>query len=300
MDLVKFVFGLFFLITASNARAFTNDELVGTALSYDQEDSYPYDCKAFVQQVVNQELGDYLGTGYCQAYLDLGSEVSGGITNAQRGDVIQISTASSYNYCTEDNNDDFVTGMHTAIFLEDLGDGVIRVVDSNFVGSYDVGVHDWDIDSWMDTYSSLYLHVYRLGSTTQDEYVFNEWREMESDWSTKVCTGVTGGSGTNWVYTCTTERYSFSRYSTAYVLSGIHNVREDHHFRTLFYRNGSYYSTDYSSWNYVGSDVWEHAYTWPSFYGLYTGSYVAYVYVDTVDDGSNDWEYLDYVPITIY
>ncbi|MCF6276711.1 MAG: hypothetical protein L3J07_02560 [Candidatus Magasanikbacteria bacterium] len=106
---------MFFCV--SSVYAFTNDELAGTALSYDTENVYPFECKGFVQQVINQELGATLGTGYCQAYLDLGSEVSGGITNAQLGDVIQINTSSGYESCSAYNNTTFVTGMHTAIFF---------------------------------------------------------------------------------------------------------------------------------------------------------------------------------------
>ena len=291
------VLGFMFLFMASSAHAFTGDELAGTALSYDGE-GVAYQCKGFVQQIINQELGDYLGTGYCQAYLNLGYEVSGGIVNAQRGDVIQISKTD---LCTDAGAESFTTGMHTAIFLEDLGGGVIRVVDSNFVGSYEVGVHDWDIDDWMNTYSNLYLHVYRLGTSSQNEYVFILRRQLAgNDWSTKACTGVTGGAGSNWVYTCTYESYAISWYQTMYVLSGIHNVREDHHFKTDFYRNGVYYTTKYSGWNWVEPYVWEHAYTWASISGMPTGSYEALVFVDTVNDGSDDWEYLDYVPVTVY
>ena len=282
--------------------SFTNDQLAGMALSYDQEDmssgSYG-ECKAFVQAVVNQELSDSLGTGYCQAYLDLGSEVSGGLTNAVRGDVIQINDSSNYNDCS-DSDENYHSGMHTAIFLKDNGDGTIRVVDSNYVASETVGVHDWDIDDYMDSYPSLNVHVYRLGSTTQSDYINNVYRTIDpvDDYTAKACQGITGGAGTNWVYSCTVEDYTYSQYETVYILGGIHNIRADHQFKVVFNRNSSYYSTSYSGFNYV-SGVWEHAYTFPSLYLSQTGSYVAYIYVDTDDDSSDDWEYLDYVPFTV-
>ncbi|MCF6276710.1 MAG: hypothetical protein L3J07_02555 [Candidatus Magasanikbacteria bacterium] len=183
--------------------------------------------------------------------------------------------------------------------MEDLGSGVIRVVDANFVSSNTVGVHDWDIDSWMDTYSTLYLHVYRLGSTTENEYVFNEYRQLESDWSTKACRGITGSSSTNWVYSCTTETYTYYTGQTVYVLSGIHNIREEHRFKTIFYRNDEVYATQTSGWNSVSPYVWEHGYTWHSLHLSQAGTYQADVYVDTIDDDDDDWEYLDYVPINV-
>ena len=82
------------------------------------------DCFTWVRSVVQAATGQTFGGDYHTGYLASGAtEVS--LLSARDGDVIQIAnpaiTAASANY----------PGLHTAIVLDNLGGGNLRVIDSN-------------------------------------------------------------------------------------------------------------------------------------------------------------------------
>lgn len=89
-------------------------------------------CKMFARDVF-AAVGVNIGSGYRQAYLNAGYEVSP--DNAQAGDILQISNPA--------NHERYYPGMHTVIVIENLGNRTYKVIDSNWRWDERVSVHEW-------------------------------------------------------------------------------------------------------------------------------------------------------------
>ena len=82
------------------------------------------ECFIWMKKVVYEATGKQVGFGYRQGYLDAGAiEVS--VAEAQAGDIIQI-VSDDWDGPGADYN-----GLHTAIILENNGDGTFDAIDSN-------------------------------------------------------------------------------------------------------------------------------------------------------------------------
>ncbi|MCL4230032.1 MAG: SH3 domain-containing protein [Dehalococcoidia bacterium] len=106
--------------TASQVPA--GDLIVRTALS--DEGTYQGQCWPWVQRVVFEATGFSIGWDYREGFFEAGAtEVK--LAEASRGDIVQIAD--------DDNTapDADYPGLHTAIVLENHGDGVLTVIDSN-------------------------------------------------------------------------------------------------------------------------------------------------------------------------
>ncbi len=109
-------------------------------------------CKMFVRQVFAR-VGANIGPGYRAAYLNVGTEIDP--ANARAGDILQISHPA--------NGEAFYPGMHTAIVIENLGNGTFKVVDSNFGGDERVRIHNWT--PRVPSHLRLYAYRIDLGAT---------------------------------------------------------------------------------------------------------------------------------------
>lgn len=123
------------------------------ALSYDG--TWQGECWQFVKKVVREATGNEMGFDYRQGYYDAGGYEVGGPV-AQPGDIIQIvSDANS-------GPDADYPGLHSAIIVEVLGNGVFNVVDSN--QNWDGMVHlrpDYD-PAAIAASRGLNFHIYRI------------------------------------------------------------------------------------------------------------------------------------------
>lgn len=147
----------------SSSAVISNNKIADKAVSYEGQnlgDTWGQ-CKAFVQTVI-REAGGSLGTGYRQCYLSVGNEIQS--NEAAKGDVIQLNKASDPECKLIDG---VYPGMHTAIVLENYGGNNFKVVDSNWIAVYTVGIHDWNPFTWASKPKhGLQVHFYRLGETT--------------------------------------------------------------------------------------------------------------------------------------
>ncbi len=180
------IFMLLFVIimgaNADNSFALTNNGIANQALSHLGQNGGQ--CKPFLQNVV-AEQGDILGAGYRQCYLNLGFEVVNHV-NATRGDIIQIYRDS--------NPENFETGMHTAIILDNNGNGTFDVVDSNWISANTVGQHLWNPYAWASGYG-LHVHIFRIGGIERHNYTFPS--HSSQGWTTGFDTEVWQGNDWN-------------------------------------------------------------------------------------------------------
>ncbi|MCK9521110.1 MAG: hypothetical protein M0R74_19110, partial [Dehalococcoidia bacterium] len=138
------------------ARAEEYDGIAGVALKYVGQ--HGGQCWTFVQKVVREATGKRMGFDYRQGYFDAGAvEVS--LEEARAGDVIQIIG----DYTGPDAED---RGMHTAIVLENHGNGKFEVVDSNHNWDEMVTRHDDYNPAEAAKESGLNVHVYRFDGGT--------------------------------------------------------------------------------------------------------------------------------------
>jgi hypothetical protein len=144
----------------SASAVISNNKIADIAVSYDGQnlgDTWGQ-CKAFVQKVVSDASGPGgppLEQGYQNCYLKIGREIQS--SEATRGDIIQLNKAS--------DPENYYTGMHTAIVLENYGGNNFKVVDSNWKLDTTVRIHDWNPYN-MASKHGLQVHFYRLGETT--------------------------------------------------------------------------------------------------------------------------------------
>jgi hypothetical protein len=131
--------------------------IASVALSYDG--TYQGECWIFVKKVVKEATGREMGFDYRQGYFDAGAiEVS--FDQAQMGDIIQIASDA------DTSPDASYSGLHTAIIVENLGDGIFNVVDSN--RDFDGMVHQrsaYDPRA-ISARSGLNYHIYRITGGT--------------------------------------------------------------------------------------------------------------------------------------
>ncbi|MFA5127539.1 MAG: M23 family metallopeptidase [Patescibacteria group bacterium] len=111
-----------------------------------------------------------------------------------------------------------------------------------------------------------------------------------------TCLGpITGGSSTNWVYSCNGASVTswtdssllapikslFSTNSRVYALVQLRDIRVNHRFQAKIYRGGTLVKTDTSAWNTVNG-VWEKAFYFPYVdVGTSTGVWRMNIFVDT-------------------
>ncbi len=130
--------------------------IAADALSY--VGTYQGQCWPFMKKVVAETTGRQIGFDYRQGFFDAGAvEVSP--AQAQAGDIIQVANDAN----TAPNAD--YPGLHTAIILRNLGNGVFDVVDSN--ENFDGMVHERDGYSPGANAAAhgLSYHIYRIGGT---------------------------------------------------------------------------------------------------------------------------------------
>jgi hypothetical protein len=119
------------VVSATSSQAtYRGTEMVSHARVY--VGTWQGQCKVFVQKIHNEVYASNLGTGYYQAYIDAGYHR---VTKSEvvAGDIIQETDSGSH-----------TTGIHTAIVVSDPAGDNIRVIDSNFVASNIVGIHDYN------------------------------------------------------------------------------------------------------------------------------------------------------------
>jgi hypothetical protein len=136
-------------------------------------------CREFVDCVVYLATGGKIwpvdGGGSYQASFAAAGAVPVAAADAAEGDIIQIG----------DHDDS--SPLHTAIVLENRGNGTFTVVDSNFVGWPTtpelVGVHDWTPPAG--------AQIWRLGAVTTAQHTA-DGRKTPAAGSTKGSGGATG------------------------------------------------------------------------------------------------------------
>lgn len=141
------------VVPATAAPSAPNNPLVAAAVRYDG--TWQGECWAFVKKVVREATGQEMGFDYRQGYFDAGAtEVT--VATAQPGDIIQI--ANDFN---SGPNADY-PGLHSSIVVENLGNGLFHVIDSN--QNYDGMVHhrsDYSPSASAARYG-LSFHIYRI------------------------------------------------------------------------------------------------------------------------------------------
>lgn len=138
---------------ASAAPAY--DPIVLRALQDDG--TFQGECWTWVRHVVADATGRQIGFDYRAGFFEAGAiEVSP--RDARSGDVIQIA---------DDRNtgpDADYPGLHTAIVMDNNGDGTFNVIDAN--SQWDGVVHrrpDYDPAAMSSRYPNLTFHIYRIG-----------------------------------------------------------------------------------------------------------------------------------------
>jgi len=81
-------------------------------------------CFPWVRSVVQTALGRVMGNDYHQGYLQAGG-IEVPLLSARNGDIIQITNPANTAWDAD------YDGLHTAIVLDNLGNGKFRVIDSN-------------------------------------------------------------------------------------------------------------------------------------------------------------------------
>jgi hypothetical protein len=158
--------GLVMSLSASLAHAtgsFRNALIAEYALQHNN--GYGGQCIVFARDMVRAASGGSViipGTmarngGYYQSYIAAGATRES-VTTAAEGDIIQL-----YNPMDQKH---YYRGMHTAIVLENKGGGTFKVIDSNFVRKYMVGVHLWNVPVAAARYHLMYA-VWRFGSADE-------------------------------------------------------------------------------------------------------------------------------------
>lgn len=140
------------------AQARTDGPIASAALSH--LGGHGGQCWTFMRKVVKEATGRNVGFDYRLGYFEAGAiEVSA--DEAANGDIIQIAADHNTNATAS------YPGLHTAIVLENLGNGVFNAIDSN---------QDWDemvqLRPKYEPYKAaarygLQVHIYRIpgGST---------------------------------------------------------------------------------------------------------------------------------------
>lgn len=139
--------------TAPASAAPPSNPIAAAAIGY--EGTWQGECWVFVKKVVQETTGREMGFDYRQGFFDAGA-IEVRWDQAQSGDIVQVandadtSANASYN------------GLHTAIIVENLGDGRFNVVDSN--QNFDGMVHRRTSYNPAENAarSGLSYHIYRI------------------------------------------------------------------------------------------------------------------------------------------
>ncbi|MDA0301905.1 MAG: SH3 domain-containing protein [Chloroflexi bacterium] len=113
-------------------------------------------CFPWVRAVVQSALGRVMGNDYHHGYLQAGG-IEVPLVNARHGDIIQVTNPANTAWDAD------YPGLHTAIVLDNLGNGKFRVIDSN--SEYDgvVRVRDNYNPAELSTRQpGLVVRVYRI------------------------------------------------------------------------------------------------------------------------------------------
>ena len=122
---------------------------VNACLSTPYGSAYPGECKQFVNCIIYQASGGTQRPGGGNDYF--GSFIAaGGVevpqASAVKGDIIQWGSGTS-------------TRQHTAIVVENRGNGSFRVVDSNAVKALTVGDHVINVNTYVSGYTPRFARV---------------------------------------------------------------------------------------------------------------------------------------------
>ena len=149
------------------AAAMAVDSRISNGAIYARANSYANgqwggQCKAYVQTVFNAVAASVgspmrIGSGYYTCYQSAGG-VPVSSAAAARGDIIQVYEASAPN--------SYYPGMHSAIVVNNLGNGVYDVIDSNWGYDEKVQRHRWDVRATLAKYPARELAIWRLGTTS--------------------------------------------------------------------------------------------------------------------------------------
>jgi len=162
--IVFFLFGF-----VSDAFAFENSKLAEIAQKYIGRNfsKEGIQCKGFVQKVV-RKAGRKLDSGYRFCYLDVGKETTS--KEATRGDIIQLDNPSINHDERKDRKGGsaaYTKPMHTAIVIDNYGNGAYKVVDCNWGKfRYTVRIGDWN--PCKQAGKKLHVHFYRLGQVANN------------------------------------------------------------------------------------------------------------------------------------
>ena len=114
--------------------------------------------------------------------------------------------------------------------------------------------------------------------------------DYEYSGSLTTCTGpVTGGAGTNWVYTCENPTSYFTTGQSAIAHVRIDNVYADHRWKEEVYIDGVYQWDYVTQWFDVGEWGWEKTYFSPVTSSVWPGDWEYRIYVDT----GSGFQYID-------
>jgi uncharacterized protein YraI len=108
-------------------------------------------CYMFARTAVLDATGKRIGSAYRQGYFAAGA-IEIDPSDAQAGDILQISNPSDQGR--------YYAGMHTAIVIENYGNGSYKVIDSNWGWDERVRIHDWT----PRPASHLRLYAYRISA----------------------------------------------------------------------------------------------------------------------------------------
>lgn len=121
--------------------------------------SYQGECWPWVRVVVFEATGHQMGFGYRDGFFDGGAEEIP-LDEATEGDIIQIADDEDAGPGAD------YPGLHTAIVLENHGDGTFTIIDSNSQWDGIVRLRErYDPLEAADRYSYLDVHAYRFPLT---------------------------------------------------------------------------------------------------------------------------------------
>ncbi len=134
-------------------KATSTNAIVARAL---QEDgTWQGECWTWMRKVVEEATGKAVGFDYRKGFFEAGAvEVSP--KNARAGDIIQLADDS---YTAPDAD---YSGLHTAIVMENLGNGKFLVIDSNSNWDGVVRIREYDPGAAAARYPNISYRVYRI------------------------------------------------------------------------------------------------------------------------------------------
>lgn len=147
--------GAFALMTMAQAAptATSTNAIVARALKDDG--TWQGQCWPWMRKVVEEATGKVIGFDYRKGFFEAGA-VEVNPKNAKAGDIIQLVDDS---YTAPDAD---YPGLHTAIIMENLGNGKFKVIDSNGFWDETVRIREYDPGAAASRYPNISWHVYRI------------------------------------------------------------------------------------------------------------------------------------------